>query len=210
MIGRIVLFAAGALVSAVAVCAKSAQKHKEQAEREMLLGQSANYPKILVCGATGVGKSSLINHVLGAEVAQTGSGGSVTQGISEYYTDSGKLCLFECEGYTIDDIDTYRKRVKVFLRKNSVAAAWYCINAGTKRFLETDRDNIMQLTELLGTENVNVILTKTDTVTRSELDDLTNVIGKTAPYRSPVPYSTDIALRSQSEASIRILTDGLD
>ena len=73
MIGRIVLFAAGALVSAVAVCAKSAQKHKEQAEREMLLGQSANYPKILVCGATGVGKSSLIYHVLGAEVAQTGS-----------------------------------------------------------------------------------------------------------------------------------------
>lgn len=209
MIGRIVLFAAGALVSTVAVCAKAAQKRKEQANQEILTGQSVNYPKVLICGATGVGKSSLINHILGADIAQTGSGGSVTQGVSQYYTDRVGLCFCECEGYTIDDIDTYRKRIKVFLRKKPAVAAWYCINAGTKRFLETDAENIQQLADLLGIENVHVILTKIDTVTNSELEDLNCVIGGTSPYCRPVPYSTDPVLESRSKAAIMSLIDGL-
>lgn len=209
MIGRIVLFAAGALVSTVAVCAKAAQKRKEQANLEILTGQNVVYPKVLICGATGVGKSSLINHILGADIAQTGSGGSVTQGVSEYYTDHAGLCFCECEGYTIDDIDTYRKRIKVFLRKSRVAAAWYCINAGTKRFLETDSENIQQLADLLGIENVHVILTKVDTVTSSELEDLKCVIGGTSPYCRPVLYSTDPALADKSKAAIISLIEEL-
>ena len=41
-------------------------------------------PNILICGATGAGKSSVVNYVFGAAVARIGHGIPVTRGITKY------------------------------------------------------------------------------------------------------------------------------
>ena len=56
-------------------------------------------PNILICGATGAGKSSVVNWVFGKNVAATGTGRPLTRGITEYSSEDTSVNLFDTEGY---------------------------------------------------------------------------------------------------------------
>ena len=73
----IVLVAIGAVGGAVTGTIGSGIAHKIKSknkieEQTILSGDSTDYPKVLVCGATGAGKSSLINSAFGVKVARVG------------------------------------------------------------------------------------------------------------------------------------------
>jgi len=53
------------------------------------ISQGIAKPNILICGATGVGKSSVVNHVFGENLAKVGHGIPVTQGITNIFTIPG-------------------------------------------------------------------------------------------------------------------------
>jgi predicted GTPase len=55
--------------------------------------QSIKKPNILVCGGTGVGKSSLINYVFDKDVAEVGSGTAVTDEIRRYASSQRFHCF---------------------------------------------------------------------------------------------------------------------
>lgn len=208
----IILVAIGAAGSAVTGAigtgiARKIKSRKDIEAQSILSGDSANYPKILVCGASGAGKSSLINAALEVRVAQVGSGGSVTRGVREYLSDIQKLCICECEGYTVGNTDVYQQRVKTFLKKTHVDGVWYCINAGANRLLETDEENIRQLINLVGENMINIVITKSDTVSRHELNELAVSVDNAFPSLEVITYSNDPALAKQDNYSIKQLTE---
>lgn len=58
---------------------------------------------LAVFGKTGVGKSTLVNAIFGSEVAETGVGRPVTQGLVYYRHPGGLLGLYDSEGFETGD-----------------------------------------------------------------------------------------------------------
>ena len=63
--------------------------------------QEIQKPNVLIAGATGVGKSSLINYIFGDKVAEVGTGKPVTQKIDVYESDSSDVRIFDSKGYEL-------------------------------------------------------------------------------------------------------------
>jgi energy-coupling factor transporter ATP-binding protein EcfA2 len=58
---------------------------------------------ILVCGATGVGKSTLINRLVGFPASQTGIGAPVTQNTVRVENPSGEMAFYDSKGLEVLD-----------------------------------------------------------------------------------------------------------
>ena len=58
-------------------------------------------PSVLVTGGTGVGKSSLINHLFGMDVAKTGNGKPMTDRITRYEPENYDVVLYDTLGYEV-------------------------------------------------------------------------------------------------------------
>ncbi|BAW51713.1 GTP-binding protein [Helicobacter pylori] len=70
---------------------------------------------ILLMGATGVGKSSLINGLFGQEVAKAGAGKSLTQHLKKYIDEEKGLVLWDTKG--IEEYDKGYKNTMESLKK---------------------------------------------------------------------------------------------
>jgi predicted GTPase len=75
----------------------------------------ANSPTILLLGATGAGKSSLINAVFGCKKAHVGAGKPVTKDF-EFYEANDELSinLYDSKGHETNDA-TFNKKLYEFL-----------------------------------------------------------------------------------------------
>ena len=137
-------------------------------------------PNILVCGATGVGKSTLINHVFGSELARVGTGIPVTRGIQEYKSDESPVVLFDSEGYEVGNIaqSHFKENVIGFIdikKQNediaqNIHLVWYCISAGNKRITDLDIETINELSKK--DVKVAVIYSQIDSVSQEELNSM--------------------------------------
>jgi|HubBroStandDraft_1064217.scaffolds.fasta_scaffold56663_1 GTP-binding protein EngB required for normal cell division len=58
---------------------------------------------VLVCGATGVGKSTLINTLVRRSAAQTGIGTPVTQNTVRIESPSGEMAFYDSKGLEVED-----------------------------------------------------------------------------------------------------------
>jgi len=94
---------------------------------------------LAILGATGVGKSTLVNTIFGENLAPTGIGRPVTSGVDFYQRDS--LGLYDFEGLeSFADLKTfldnfrkvYRKRLKQE-PEHAIHAVWYCVKASDRR-----------------------------------------------------------------------------
>lgn len=138
-------------------------------------------PNILVAGATGVGKSSLVNLIFGNHVARTGVGAPVTKGIDRY--ESKHLILWDAEGYESGDVSQqrYRKTLENLLTGQSqkplpekIHLVWYCISQANHRVLEIDTQTVNSL----ATHDVPVaiVLTQADAVSESDSEAIRAVV----------------------------------
>lgn len=145
-------------------------------------------PNILICGATGAGKSSVVNYVFGAAMAQIGHGIPVTRGISKYQREDTGVVLYDTEGYEIgtEKISKYKANVEDWVNafraaatkpaakdqpelalSNQIHEVWYCISAGNKRVTDMDIDVIQMLRAKK--LPVAVVLTQIDNLDVEEL-----------------------------------------
>lgn len=76
---------------------------------------------ILLMGATGVGKSSLINALFGKEIAKAGVGKPITQHLEKYIDEQKGLILWDTKGIEDKDyhdtMQSIKKKWKILLKR---------------------------------------------------------------------------------------------
>ena len=175
----------------------------EQAKEEVK--NSIKKPNILLCGATGVGKSSLVNDIFELKIEDVGAasvgddGRPKTQGIRKCTKENATVNLYDSEGYEVGNIGTEQKDryydvVISYIDKmrteypgemeRHIHEVWYCVSAGNKRFYEIDK----KIIETISNKKipVMVLVTKVDQVDENELEQLIDQI------RAEVPDNVDI------------------
>lgn len=113
-------------------------------------------PNILVCGKSGVGKSTLINSVFRKNLAETGIGRPVTQHLQTYTDPEVPVTLYDTKGLELsgeiqrqirDEIIGYvNKSRESENAENYIHVIWYCINSGSNRIEPVEEEMIRELT----------------------------------------------------------------
>jgi uncharacterized protein (DUF697 family)/GTP-binding protein EngB required for normal cell division len=156
-------------------------------------------PVILVMGATGAGKSSLVNMVFGKEaIAKVGAGRPVTSGVVRYETDLVKI--FDSEGYEsgAEKQQQFKDNVVKFIEEDCedlgerVNMVWYCISQANHRVLDVDIQTIGAVSALK--VPVAVVLTQADSVSDEDAAKMREAVTAGCPGVAVFEVSTDESL----------------
>lgn len=166
-------------------------------------------PNILVCGGTGVGKSSLINAILNIEVAKVGDDGKPqTRGINCYADPDSNIVLYDSEGYEVrneDEISRFKNEIIGFIKKKQtenpnkieehIHEVWYCVN---KRFTDFDCEIVKRASEILnpnkdGKVPLMIIITKVDEMDEEEIEGMKRAIKTRVPNISVFTFSSKLS-----------------
>ena len=129
-------------------------------------------PNIVVIGRSGVGKSSLINRVFGADLAATGAGRPITRYYRRYADD--QIVLYDTPGWELGeageaafyaDTHAFLQQYRTTTPTDHIHLVWYTIDAPNARFTEFDAALI---SNLLRNYPVVVVLTKCDIAREEE------------------------------------------
>lgn len=142
------------------------EKTQEQVSKER------DIINILLIGATGVGKSTLVNAFFGCDVAKVGVGKPVTQKLKTYYVKEKGLTLWDTKGIEAADYEETKQDLRDGLKNAMDSAvqsktpselphvAWLCIKEGSDRVENRE----IELVKLVNEEfkiPVIVVFTKT-------------------------------------------------
>lgn len=126
--------------------------------------------RILIAGATGVGKSALINAVFGKPVVPSGDGQPVTQQLTRIdYPEKG-IVLFDTKGIESKDYKKTIKQLKNDFKNNfdnyesflsfgkkikeTLDLVWLCVDSNSSRFEGRD----VELINLINKNNIPVVV----------------------------------------------------
>ena len=162
-------------------------------------------PNILICGATGVGKSTLIRDFFelseteGPEIGDRGR--SKTTGIHCYSPEGSSVTLYDSQGYDIgSDERKFMKDVLGVIGEKMTAnpedmcehihEVWYCVSAANNRFFEADEKMIGEIRKKYNIP-VMIILTKVDCADEEGVLYLKQAIRDRIPDISIFTYACD-------------------
>lgn len=102
---------------------------------------------VLLMGATGVGKSSLINALFGKEIAKVGVGKPITQHLEKYVDEEQGLILWDTKGIEAKDykdtMESIKKEMEASFKtldeKEAIDVAYLCVKETESRVQERER-----------------------------------------------------------------------
>lgn len=117
---------------------------------------SKGVANILMIGSTGVGKSTLINAVFGASMAETGQGTPVTQEAKRYSKHGNPVAIYDTKGLELKDYKkTLREAIEVIKIQNKeknlkdhIHIAWLCIAEAPRRVQPAEKNLVDELINL--------------------------------------------------------------
>jgi GTPase Era involved in 16S rRNA processing len=137
-------------------------------------------PSIILCGATGSGKSSIINFLLMENCAPIGKGEVCTKGHVIYNHQFITIC--DTEGYEIGcDRQEYKKFLFTKLKEfRKIKIIWYVVSGAGLRFTDLDKAVIEEIKSV--GYHIAVLITKADEMDSDQLNDLCNKIHNEFPH----------------------------
>lgn len=101
---------------------------------------------ILLMGATGVGKSSLINGLFGQEIAKAGVGKPITQHLEKFIDEKKGLILWDTKGIEDKDyhdtMQSIKKEMedsfKTLSEKEAIDVVYLCVKETSSRIQERE------------------------------------------------------------------------
>ena len=120
---------------------------------------------ILVIGNSGVGKSTLINAVLGENLVKTGSGISGTTSELKIY-ESGKIPfrIIDTIGFEMEAIRAVRKWSKDSTKEGNkdtqINVIWFCVDGTARKLFPQAIKNLSRATSVWESVPVIVVITK--------------------------------------------------
>lgn len=143
------------------------QKNNDQKEEIMDMERG----NILVIGKSGVGKSTLINAVLGEEKAKTSWGSSgTTDRLEMYESDKIPFRLIDTVGFEPSFIKEYRaiKLVKKWSKESTkeggsdkqINVIWFCVEGTSAKLFPEEIKSFLRATTIWKTVPVIVVITK--------------------------------------------------
>lgn len=140
---------------------------------------------VLVMGKTGTGKSTLLNYICDADLAQTGTGKPVTgEGIYDYIVkiNNQDVRIYDSWGIEAGKVDRWKELISKSLKDHGAQKSiqdWfhsviYCIQAGGGRVEDIDVEIIRQF--LSDGYKITIVLTKADQVDENEEATMKKVI----------------------------------
>ncbi|WP_390121232.1 GTPase [Helicobacter pylori] len=101
---------------------------------------------VLLMGATGVGKSSLINALFGKEIAKVGVGKPITQHLEKYVDEEQGLILWDTKGIEAKDykdtMESIKKEMEASFKtldeKEAIDVAYLCVKETESRVQERE------------------------------------------------------------------------
>ncbi|MDF1487960.1 GTPase domain-containing protein [Tessaracoccus caeni] len=148
---------------------------------------------VAVIGATGVGKSTLINAVVGSEQASAGIGAPVTKGLWFYETPDGRLGLYDFEGAeSFTELRRFVRNLSVIADEraaegpdHAIHGYWLCLKASDRRF----DDQQIELVRELAKQRCPIWLVLTQTPWRPDKgfpDDVVEFLSHLTLLRLPI------------------------
>lgn len=166
---------AGDVITGIGTRIKSALEQIDTSEidrnfakyRSMFQKQSyQGKPAVLVIGRTGAGKSTLINQIIGQNVAQVGAGEPITQDFKLYGSEQLPIELYDSPGWEggKEKAEFFLTSLRSLLTKydQQIQLIWYVIDAQSTRLVDFEID---LLTNVLNHKPVCLLLTKCDVAT---------------------------------------------
>lgn len=159
---------------------------KEKLDEELnKINEETSVPNILICGQTGIGKSSAINYIFRKEVAVTSSSEPCTREIIKHKGD--QVTIFDSEGYEIgsDKQDKYEsmifdnfllERKDINNTDEAIHIVWYGISGAGKRITDLDISLINRISK--EGYRVGILLTKIDEMDQNQLDGMEETLKK--------------------------------
>ena len=145
---------------------------KKAADEALKLRGHAN---VIIAGAPGIGKSTLINAVFHGNLALTGDGHPVTTGVRAITKEGIPITIVDTRGLTRSNFQEDLKELEAFLqlRQSSsnplerIHIAWVCILEDTRRVEDADD----QLVKLLTRYKIPVVVVITKSISDSGFKD---------------------------------------
>ncbi len=136
---------------------------------------------IMLIGKTGVGKSTLINHIFREHLAQTGIGKPITTHLEKITKEGVPITLYDTKGLELNETvkEEVRREVRNEIKrlrsygeeKNQIHAIWYCINATSNRMESFEEGWIRELSE-----SIPVVVVLTQSIQEENVEELTKYI----------------------------------
>ena len=133
--------------------------------RDLVLNRLTPHQRMVVAvvGARGRGKSTLINALIGDDLAPTGSGAAVTTKPAMYETEDGLWGLLDTEGWTSTEGSKGATRLAELIQSTrnngtgcSVQAVWYCVASHIDK-LTSAEEEFMDMIQEIGIPVVFVV-----------------------------------------------------